>query len=98
LKQKLVSAPILMHPNFSKPFLVQCDASYIVHRHWSNTVSKKDQNREHPISFFNKELTKAAKRWSIHELEFDSVLQALKKRRAYLTGTPFTVETDHVSL
>jgi hypothetical protein len=96
LKQNLVSAPILMHPNFAKPFLVQCDASYIA---IGAVLSQKDdRNREHPISFFNKKLTKAEKRWSIHELEFYSVLQALKKWRAYLIGTPFTVETDHVSL
>lgn len=27
LKQALSSAPVLIHPDYTKPFLVQCDAS-----------------------------------------------------------------------
>jgi phospholipid-translocating ATPase len=85
-----------MHPNFSKPFIVQYDASKIA---IGAVLSQKDdEQREHPVSFFNKKLAPAEENWTIHEFEAFYVVQGLKKWRLYLIGTPFTIETDHVSL
>ncbi|XP_073385908.1 uncharacterized mitochondrial protein AtMg00860-like [Physcomitrium patens] len=49
LKQKLVSAPILVAPCWTKPFQVYVDASNVVIG--SILSQKDDNNRDHPIYF-----------------------------------------------
>jgi hypothetical protein len=83
-------------PNFSKPFIIQCDASKIA---IGAVLSQRDdERREHPVLFFNMKLTPAEANWTIHELEAFCVVQALKSGDFPVIGFPFTIETDHVSL
>lgn len=95
LKQKMITAPILMLPNPSLPFIVTCDASGI----GLGAVLSQDQGTGiKPIAYMSKKLQPAETRYATHEQELLAVVCALKEWRHYLHGVKFIVETDHKSL
>ncbi|XP_065361991.1 uncharacterized protein LOC135955566 [Calliphora vicina] len=96
LKTCLTTAPFLSHPNYNKPFIVQCDASqYGV----GGVLAQCDDNGdERPIAFMSHKLNKAQRNYSVTELECLAVVLAIKKFRAYIEGHQFKVVTDHASL
>lgn len=96
LKSLMTSAPILMTPNFSKKFILQCDAS--LHGLGCVLTQENDDGIELPIAFMSAKLTKAQRNYSVTELECLAVVQGIKKFRAYIEGTEFSVITDHASL
>lgn len=96
LKDKLTSAPVLSHPDFTKPFVVQCDAS-------NSGVGGvlyqiDDKGDEHPIAFMSHKLNGAQRNYSVTEQECLAAILSLKKFRGYIEGMPFKVVTDHASL
>lgn len=57
LKESLCSAPVLVHPDYTKPFLIQCDAS-------STGIGAvlcqlDNEGSERPIYYYSKKLNKA---------------------------------------
>lgn len=96
LKEKLTTAPLLVHPNYSKPFILQCDAS--TYGVGAVLAQEDDEGIERPISFMSQKLNKAQRNYTVTELECLAVLLAIKKYRAYIEGHPFKVITDHASL
>jgi len=96
LKANLAKAPILASPDYSRPFLLQCDASKIG---VGAVLAQVDQdNNEVPIAFFSKKLNKAQSNYSVTEQECLAVILSLKKFRPYIEGQAFTIITDHASL
>ncbi|XP_065355094.1 uncharacterized protein LOC135949448 [Calliphora vicina] len=95
LKQSLTTAPFLAHPDYSKPFIVQCDASkYGV----GDLLAQQDIcGDERPIAFMSHKLNRAQRNYSVTELECLAVVLAIKKFRSYIEGQQFTVVTDHAS-
>lgn len=96
LKTALTTAPILTHPDFTKPFVIQCDAS-------SSGVGSVlyqigGDNEEHPIAYFSKKLNSAQRNYSVTELECLAAVLSVKKFRQYVEGSRFTIVTDHASL
>lgn len=96
LKLRLTSAPVLSHPDFSKPFVVQCDAS-------NSGVGAvlyqiDDKGDEHPISFMSHKLNGAQRNYSVTEQECLAAVLGIKKFRGYIEGMAFKVVTDHASL
>lgn len=96
LKYCLTSAPVLTHPNFAKPFLIQCDASQT--GVGSVLCQVGEDGQEHPIAFMSKKLNSAQKNYSVTELECYSAVLSVKKFRPYVEGMQFTIVTDHASL
>lgn len=96
LKEKLTSAPVLITPNFSKPFVIQCDAStYGV----GGVLAQEDEEGiERPIAYFSHKLNRAQRNYSITELECLAAILSIQKFREYVEGHPFKVITDHASL
>lgn len=95
LKLKPTSASILRTPDFSKPFLLLCDAS--LHR-LGCVLAHVDQNGdEMPVAYMSVKLTKPQRNYSVTELECLAVIKGIQKFRAYI-GQDFTVITDHASL
>lgn len=95
IKKSLTSAPVLASPDFSKPFVIQCDASdYGV----GAILYQECDGIEHPIAYASKALNKAQRNYSVTEKELYSMITAIEKFRGYVMGTEFTVETDHASL
>lgn len=96
LKKALTSSPVLIHPDFSKHFYIQCDASDVG---VGGVLFQRDENgAEHPIAFVSKKLTAAQKNYSVTERECLSVVMSIKRFRPYIELMPFTVITDHSSL
>lgn len=93
---KIVTAPILVFPDWNKEFHVYVDASCIV----LGIVLAQPGAREidHPIAFASRKLSKVEKNYSTTEKERLAMLYALQKFMHYLLGTHFKMFTDHSTL
>lgn len=96
LKQCLTTAPILTHPDFSRPFVIQCDASKT--GVGGVLYQLDDQGGEHPIAFMSKKLNSAQRNYSVTEQECLAAILSLQKFRGYVEGMTFKIVTDHASL
>lgn len=95
LKEALTTAPVLTHPDFSKPFYVQCDASI---NGVGAVLFQIINGEEHPIAYMSKKLNTAQRNYSVTELECLAAVLAVAKFRQYIEGMAFTIITDHASL
>ena len=96
LKDAMSSAPVLINPDFTKHFFIQCDAS---NRGIGAVLFQKDEEGyEHPIYFHSQKLNSAQCNYTVTEKECLAVVTAIQKFRPYVEGMPFTVITDHASL
>jgi len=71
LKEKLITAPILSSPDFSKPFIIRTDTS--LDRVGGVLLQMSDQNIEVPIYFESRTLTPAELNYSVTDLEGTAV-------------------------
>jgi hypothetical protein len=89
LKEKLVTAPVLAVPDFSKPFKIVCDASQIG---LGGVLLQDDQ----PLAYESKKFTLAEKNYSTTDRELYAAVYCLKKWKIYMLHNPENVlETDH---
>ena len=93
LKEKLMTAPILTYPDFSKPFIIACDASDCG---IGSVLLQKGERRLLPIAYASKTLSSTERRYSVTEREALAVVWSLKKFRDYCLGYPVTIYTDHM--
>ncbi|PNX92970.1 Ty3/gypsy retrotransposon protein, partial [Trifolium pratense] len=91
LKLAMTSAPTLALPDFSKPFILETDASGIA----MGAVLMQDS---HPIAFFSKPFCQRLQKASTYVRELHAITTAVKKWRQYLLGHKFIIFTDHQSL
>ena len=91
LKKALTTAPVLATPDYSRPFLVRCDAS--MHA-IGQVLSQGEGKAERVVAYESRKLNPAESRYPTHDQELLSVVHALKKWRHYLHGKRFTVITD----
>lgn len=95
IKRRLTSAPVLASPDFTKPFIIQCDASNTA---VGSILYQASDGIEHPVAYASRTLNKCERKYSTTEKELAALLFSLEKFRSYVQGTRFTVETDHASL
>ncbi|GAB2295325.1 hypothetical protein Dimus_038348 [Dionaea muscipula] len=91
LKDAMTKAPVLVLPDFSKPFVVECDAS-------GTNISAVLMQGGRPICFFNKALQGRNMKLSAYDREMLALVTAVQCWRPYLLGSKFVVRTDHQSL
>lgn len=76
LRAALSSSPILIHPNFDKPFFLFTDASDVA---IGAILAQQDENQvDRLISYYSKTLSKAERNYSVTEQEFLAVLLSIK--------------------
>ncbi|KAK3510723.1 hypothetical protein QTP70_015981 [Hemibagrus guttatus] len=99
LKRAFTTAPLLVHPDPDKPFIVEVDASTTG---VGAVLSQQQGNpsRLHPCAFFSRKLNPAERNYDIGNRELLAVKLALEEWRHWLEGAkhPFTVLTDHKNL
>ena len=95
LKQALVSAPILRSPDFSQPFIIQCDAS---DTGLAGVLLQYINGEEVVIAFASRSLSRTERNYSITQRECLAVIFSIEKFRPFVEGVHFTVVTDHYSL
>ncbi|GJY79709.1 putative nucleotidyltransferase, ribonuclease H [Tanacetum coccineum] len=91
VKEKLTTTPILILPDFSKVFELHTDASKVS---IGGVLSKGGR----PVTYFSKKLTEPKSRYTIYDLEFYVLVQAVKHWCHYLFHKEFVLFTDHDSL
>ena len=94
LKTKIQMAPVLVFPDFDKPFLLETDAS----KEGLGAVfsQKQDDGCYHPIAFGSCSLTPAEKNYHSSKLEFLALKRSVTKHfKEYLAFASFVVRMDN---
>jgi hypothetical protein len=88
LKLAVTSPLVLRLPDFSQPFVIECDAS-------GTGLGAVLMQGGRPLAFLSKGRTLLL---STYEKELIALVTAVQKCRPYLLGHPFIVRTDHQAL
>ena len=85
------SCPVLVLPDFTQPFVLECDAS-------GEGVGAVLVQGDHHIAFKSKKLLPHERLYPIYDKEMLAIMHALAKFWQYLVGNRFRVRSDHNSL
>ncbi|KAF8105832.1 hypothetical protein N665_0154s0002 [Sinapis alba] len=91
LKGKWTNAPLLVLPDFSKTFEIECDASGV-------GIGAVLMQEKRPISYFSEKLGGAMLNYPTYDKELYSLIKALETWQHYLWPKEFVIHTDHQSL
>ena len=86
-----MTAPVLVLPDFTQEFVVECDAS-------KSGIGAVLMQLGHPLAFFSAALKGRNVFLSTYEKELMALALAVHHWRPYLLGRQFRVRTDHKSL
>jgi hypothetical protein len=91
LKKRLTEAPVLILPNFTKTFEVECDASGI-------GIGGVLMQQGKPITYFSEKLAGAQLNYSVYDKEFYALVRTLETWQHYLWPKEFVIHSDHEAL
>jgi len=98
LKKRLTTSPVLLHPDVTKQFIVECDASnYAI----GAVLSQYDDNNKlHPVAYHSRSLNNAELNYPITDKELLAIKEAFSTWRHLLLGAKFKIKvfTDHRNL
>ncbi|KRY45558.1 Retrovirus-related Pol polyprotein from transposon, partial [Trichinella britovi] len=95
LKTQLTKQPVLTHPNFKIPFVVDTDATG---DELGAVLSQIIAGQERVAAFASCTLSKSERKYCATRREMLALVWELKQFRCFLYGRRFTVRTDHGSL
>ena len=96
LKGKLTTAPILAYPDYSRPFLLDTDASDV--GIGAVLAQHDDEGRERVVAYASRTLSRTERKYCVTRHELLAVVTFVQHFRPYLLGRAFTLRTDHGSL
>ena len=95
LKKELISAPIMVAPNWSLPFELMCDASDFA---LGAVLGQRKDRKLHVIYYTSRTLNDAQLNYATTEKELLAVVYAFDKFYSYLLGSNVIVYTDHAAI
>ena len=98
LKLCITSEPILAHPDLTRQFELEVDASGFAVG--AVLLQKKDDGKRHPIGYYSSMLNEAEQNYDIYDLELLAIVKALKHWWPLLAGSPHKIKvfSDHMNL
>ena len=98
LKKGFTTTPILIHPDFQKPFFLESDASDFALR--AVLLQPSEDGRLYPIAFHSRKFTATEIKYEIHDKDLLAIVDSFQEWRHFLEGAqhPVTVYTDHKNL
>ena len=96
LKNRLSTVPVLIPPNWNKPFEVHVDASNFAIG--SVLSQKNDEGHDRPIYFSSRQPSAAEKNYSVTEREGLGMVYSVEKYRHYFLDYKVTFHIDHDAL
>ncbi|CAJ0579402.1 unnamed protein product, partial [Mesorhabditis spiculigera] len=96
LKKAMTEEPVLMSPDFSKPFRLESDAS--IKGLSAILMQADDEKRWHPISYWSRPTKGQEPKFPPIELEALALLGGLRKHHQYIVGAKVECVTDHSPL
>jgi RNase H-like domain found in reverse transcriptase/Reverse transcriptase (RNA-dependent DNA polymerase)/Retroviral aspartyl protease len=91
IKRIIEREAILAFPDFSKPFHIHTDSSYL---QLGSVITQSDK----PIAFYSRKMNDAQKRYPTGEQELQSIVETLKEFKNILLGQNVIIHTDHKNL
>ena len=95
LRRRLISAPVLAYPDFSRGFILDTDASDMG---IGAVLSQAGAEGEQVIAYASRVLSKPERRYCVTRRELLSAVTFIQHFRPYLLGRHFILRTDHGSL
>src|SRR6266498_789673 len=96
LKRIFTEAPVLLFPNFDKPFNLCTDALL---KGLGAVLEQEDKNGKlRPVAYASRSLTSAEKNYHTTDLECLAIIWSVRHFHKYLINKPFKIFTDHSAL
>ena len=95
LKTTLTTNPIVVHPDFTQPFAIHCDASSFA---VSGILTQKREGKDRVVAYFSQSLNPTERRWATFDREMFAIVATVRKFRRYLQIQTFDIITDHKPL
>ena len=91
-----MSAPIIAYPDFSKPFILDTDASNVGKGAILSQI--QDSGTESVVAYASRSLSRQEQKYCVKHKELLAVVEFTHYFRPYLLGRYFTLRTDRGSL
>ena len=95
IKSRLVIAPIMATPEWSKGFEIMCDASDYA---MGGVLGQRTDKTFRAIYYASKTFNEAQKNYSTTEKEMLVMVFAYEKFKPYIVGSHVIVHTDHAAI
>ena len=95
LKEALVSDATLVHPDYTRDFLLDCDGSA---EGLGAVLLQAHDEGEKMVAYAPRSLLEHGKKWTATELEAAALIWPLGIFRPYIDGVHVTIRTDHAPL
>ena len=102
LKKKLIEKPILVFPDYTKPFHIFVDASLnarggaLMQEYESTPNSRRMEMK--PIAYWSRVNSATERKWSVIQLELSAIVLALRQFQPYIYAQKVIVHSDHKPL